>query len=193
MFVNTLVFRTQIDSGAPFLDLLGRVRETDLQAFAHADVPFERLVEVLNPARSTARHPLYQVGFLFQNMEQASLELPGLTVKGLEIDNGVAQFDLQLIVGDNYDERGVASGISAVFSYAHDLFDESTAQSFADRFNTVLAAVVADPSFVVGDIDVLDPHESNQVLHEWNSPEHVLDSDAPLLVLFDQQVAAPGG
>ncbi|MER2223102.1 MAG: amino acid adenylation domain-containing protein, partial [Rhodococcus sp. (in: high G+C Gram-positive bacteria)] len=175
-----------------FAELLAHVREKDLQAFAHADVPFERLVEVLNPARSTARHPLYQVGFLFQNMEQASLELPGLTVKGLEIDNGVAQFDLQLIVGDNYDERGVASGISAVFSYAHDLFDESTVQSFADRFNTVLAAVVADPSIVVGDIDVLDPFESNQVLQEWNATEHVLDSDATLVDLFDQQVAAHG-
>ncbi len=192
MFVNTLVFRTHVDGSDSFTELLARVRENDLQAFAHADVPFERLVEVLNPARSTARHPLYQVGFLFQNMEQASLELPGLTVKGLEIDNGVAQFDLQLIVGDNYDERGVASGISAVFSYAHDLFDESTVQSFADRFNTVLAAVVADPSIVVGDIDVLDPRESNQVLQEWNATEQVLDAEATLVDLFDQQVAAHG-
>ncbi|MCJ0905033.1 amino acid adenylation domain-containing protein [Rhodococcus sp. ARC_M6] len=190
MFVNTLVFRTHVDGGETFTELLARVRENDLQAFAHADIPFERLVEVLNPARSTARHPLYQVGFLFQNMEQASLELPGLTVKGLDIDNGVAQFDLQLIVGDNYDERGVAKGISAVFSYAHDLFDESTVQSFADRFIAVLASVVADPSVVVGDIGLLDPLESNRVLHEWNATDHDTDSAATLVDLFDEQVAA---
>ncbi|MDI9916925.1 non-ribosomal peptide synthetase [Rhodococcus sp. IEGM 1379] len=190
MFVNTLVFRIHVDGGETFTELLARVRENDLQAFAHADIPFERLVEVLNPARSTARHPLYQVGFLFQNMEQASLELPGLTVKGLDIDNGVAQFDLQLIVGDNYDERGVAKGISAVFSYAHDLFDESTVQSFADRFIAVLASVVADPSVVVGDIGLLDPLESNRVLHEWNATDHDTDSAATLVDLFDEQVAA---
>src|SRR3546814_9523479 len=108
MFVNTLVLRTHVDGADRFTELLARVRENDLQAFAHADVPFERLVEVLNPARSTARHPLYQVGFLFQNMEQPSQELPGPTVKGLDIDNGLAQFDLQLIVVDNSDDRGVA-------------------------------------------------------------------------------------
>ncbi|WP_033247781.1 condensation domain-containing protein, partial [Nocardia carnea] len=100
MFVNTLVFRTQLDQGEAFTDLLARQREVDLQAFAHADVPFERLVEVLNPVRSTARHPLFQVGFSFQNLAQSSLELPGLTVSGVDIDTEISQFDLHLIIGD---------------------------------------------------------------------------------------------
>ncbi|MGI1848009.1 amino acid adenylation domain-containing protein, partial [Rhodococcus sp. SJ] len=189
MFVNTLVLRAQVDPGAGFVELLGHVRESDLQAFAHSDVPFERLVEVLNPVRSTARHPLYQVGFLFQNMEQAALELPDLTVRGLEIDNGVAQFDLQLIVSDRYDDAGTAAGISAVFSYATDLFDESTVQSFADRFVRLLDRIVATPQRPIGDLDVLAGSEQ-RVLAEWNDTAHDLGTGATLVDLFDAQVAA---
>ncbi|MBO0856747.1 MAG: AMP-binding protein, partial [Nocardia sp.] len=103
-FVNTLVFRTLIDRDESFGELLGRQRETDLQAFAHADVPFERLVEVLNPARSTARHPLFQVGLSFQNLASATFELPGLTVSAVDIDTALSQFDLNLIVADRYED-----------------------------------------------------------------------------------------
>ncbi|WP_438823396.1 condensation domain-containing protein, partial [Nocardia farcinica] len=84
MFVNTVVFRTRIDGGESFADLLTRQRDIDLQAFAHADIPFERLVEVLNPPRSTAHHPLFQVGLSFQNVARAQLELPGLAVSGVD-------------------------------------------------------------------------------------------------------------
>src|SRR5690606_24960464 len=99
MFVNTLVFRTQVDRGEAFTDLLARQRDIDIAAFAHADVPFERLVEVLNPVRSQARHPLFQVGLTFQNMARSALELPGLTVAGVDSDIEIAQFDLNLMVG----------------------------------------------------------------------------------------------
>ncbi len=103
MFANTLVFRTRVDGQASFAELLEQARETDLGAFANADVPFERLVEVLNPARSTARHPLFQVGLSFQNLAQSSLELPGLTISGIDADMAISQFDLHLIVTDRYD------------------------------------------------------------------------------------------
>ncbi|WP_040838192.1 condensation domain-containing protein, partial [Nocardia brevicatena] len=109
MFVNTLVFRTQVDRGESFTELLARQRETDLQAFANSDVPFERLVEILNPERSTARHPLFQVGLSFQNQSRSGLDLAGLTVSGLEVDTELSQFDLHLIVVDNYDESGAAA------------------------------------------------------------------------------------
>ena len=95
MFVNTLVLRAEVDPAASFEELLTRTRAVDVAAFGHADVPFERLVELLDPARSTARHPLFQVMLAFQNMARTALELPGLTVAGVELTIPFAKFDLQ--------------------------------------------------------------------------------------------------
>ncbi|MFC7451439.1 amino acid adenylation domain-containing protein, partial [Rhodococcus daqingensis] len=189
MFVNTLVFRTQVDGNLGFADLLAAVRETDLQAFGHADVPFERLVEVLNPARSTARHPLFQVGFSFQNVTQTSLELPGLEVSALDVDTRIAQFDLQLFLTERYEADGAPAGLDALFSFATDLFDQSTVERFAERFVRILDAVIADPTTAVGDIDLLDPAERDRVLTGWNAT--AVDVPAVTLVdLVDEQVAA---
>ncbi|MGW0007973.1 amino acid adenylation domain-containing protein, partial [Nocardia grenadensis] len=174
MFVNTLVFRTEVDRGESFADLLSRQREVDIAAFAHADVPFERLVEVLNPARSQARHPLFQIGFAFQNLAQPSLELPGLTVSGVEFDTKISQFDLNLDLGDSYDESGAPLGIAGYLTYATALFDHTTVQGFVDRFVRLLAAVVADPAVPVGDLEILAPVERARVLAEWNATEHRL-------------------
>ncbi|WP_231912714.1 condensation domain-containing protein, partial [Rhodococcus sp. EPR-157] len=146
MFVNTLVFRTRVDSSMTFEELLAQTRASDLQAFAHADVPFERLVEVLNPARSTARHPLFQVGLSFQNLAQSSLELSGLSVSGLDADTGISQFDLHLIVTDRYDDAGRPLGVGGYVSFATDLFDVVTVDGFVERFVRVLESVVADSS-----------------------------------------------
>ncbi|MFD4470062.1 non-ribosomal peptide synthase/polyketide synthase [Rhodococcus sp. NPDC058505] len=187
MFVNTLVFRTRVTSESGFADLLAAIRETDLQAFAHADVPFERLVEVLNPTRSTARHPIFQVGFSFQNHEQTSLELPGLTVTALDLDTENAQFDLQLFLTDRYDETGAPAGLDAVFSYAVDLYDEATVAGFADRFIRLLEAVVADPSAPVGDVDLLGDAERITLLGGWNDTAEPVDEQT-LVDLFDRQV-----
>ncbi|WP_155738879.1 condensation domain-containing protein, partial [Rhodococcus pyridinivorans] len=188
MFVNTLVFRTHVDSDASFTELLGRTREADLGAFANADVPFERLVEVLNPARSTARHPLFQVGLSFQNLAQAALELPGLTISGLDTDMEISQFDLHLIVTDRYSDDGTPTGITGYFTYATDLFDESTVAEFAARFIRVLDAVVDDPALPVGDLTLLDTVETARVLEAWNDTTHPTRS-ATLVDLFDEQVS----
>ncbi|WP_425454130.1 amino acid adenylation domain-containing protein [Nocardia tenerifensis] len=190
MFVNTVVFRTQFEPGESFVELLARQRESDLQAFAHADIPFERLVEVLNPPRSTAHHPLFQVGLSFQNIARTALELPGLTVAGLDTDLDVSQFDLHLIVGDGYDESGVPTGMGGFFTYATDLFDASTVQGFAERFARILAAVVADAATPVGDIELLDAAERDDVLAGWNATEQQVDSAATLVSLLDAAVAA---
>ncbi len=189
MFVNTLVFRTRIDGGRSFVDTLAAVREGDLQAFANADVPFERLVEVLNPARSTARHPLFQVGFSFQNHDRGSLELPGLTVDVAEVESGVAQFDLHLIVEDRYDDSGDPVGMKASMTYATDLFDEPTVRAFADRFARLLATVVVKPTLPVGDVDLLGAEERVQLLTGWNATARRSEA-ATLVDLFDAQVAA---
>ncbi|MGW4773651.1 amino acid adenylation domain-containing protein, partial [Nocardia sp. NPDC004278] len=167
MFVNTLVLRTNVDGSASFADLLAQARETDLHAFAHADLPFERLVEILNPARSQARHPLFQVMLAFQNTRQANLELPGLSVNGIDYDARLAKFDLQLTLQETQ-ELGEAAGMSAEFSYALDLFDEATVAAFARRLDRVLAAIIADPTVPVGDIGLLDADETALALTGWN-------------------------
>ncbi|MET8798296.1 non-ribosomal peptide synthase/polyketide synthase [Nocardia sp. NPDC004568] len=190
MFVNTLVFRTRLDRGESFTDLLARQREVDIAAFAHADVPFERLVEVLNPARSTARHPLFQVGFSFQNLAQTSLELPGLTVAGVDVDAEMSQFDLHLIVGDVYDDTGAAQGMAGYLTYASALFDHATAQGFVDRLLRVLAGIVTDASVPVGDIEILAPAERTTVVEGRNSTARQLDSAATLASLLDTTIAA---
>ncbi|WP_280440189.1 non-ribosomal peptide synthetase, partial [Nocardia cyriacigeorgica] len=189
MFVNTLVLRTEVDGAAGFDELLARARETDLHAFAHADVPFERLVEVLNPARSQARHPLFQVMLTFQNTRQASLELPGLSVNGIDYDARLAKFDLQLTLSETQDELGEAAGMSAEFSYALDLFDESTVAEFANRLDRVLAAITADPTIAIGDIDLLAADERAKVLTDWNDTTRPVP-EATLVSLFEQQAAA---
>ncbi|MFI7671675.1 amino acid adenylation domain-containing protein [Nocardia sp. NPDC049526] len=191
MFVNTLVLRTEIDPGMTFDDLLRTVRKVDIEAFGHADVPFERLVELLDPVRSAARHPLFQVMLVFQNLARTELELPGLTVAGVDHGVALAKFDLQLEIAENLAARATgpeavaernhvghrerresdtaARGMSATFTYATDLFDAATVQDFADRFLRVLSAVAADSDAVLGDIDLLAPGERDLVLHEWNS------------------------
>ncbi|MFC3964492.1 non-ribosomal peptide synthetase [Nocardia jiangsuensis] len=172
MFVNTLVLRSRIAPHERFTELLTRQRATDIQAFAHADVPFERLVEVLNPARSQGRHPLFQVGLSFQNFAAAELELPGLSLAGVEIDTALSQFDLHLIVGDNYGADGVPAGIVGGLTYATDLFDRATATEFVARLQRVLRAVVGDPASTVGDIPLAGAAETERVLREWNSTAH---------------------
>ncbi len=187
MFVNTLVLRSQVEGATPFATLLDQARETDLQAFAHADVPFERLVEVLNPPRSQARHPLFQVMLSFQNNKQASLQLPGLSVSGIDYDSQLAKFDLQLSLTEIQDTDGEAGGMAAEFSYALDLFEESTVAAFARRLDNIFAAIVADPEVAVGDIDLLAPEEHAQVLVDWNDTARAVPP-ATLISLFDAQV-----
>ncbi|WP_153349208.1 non-ribosomal peptide synthetase, partial [Nocardia aurantia] len=191
MFVNTLVFRTAVDGNATFADMLAEVRERDLEAFANADVPFERLVEVLNPVRSTARNPLFQVGLSFQNLAETVFRLPGLTVSAVNFDSQLAKTDLHVTLYDRYTDNGAPAEIVTEFGYAVDLFDEATVQGFADRFVRVLDAVVADAGVRVGDIDLLDAAENARILLSWNATEHPLPTaDATLAALLDATVAA---
>ncbi|WP_460745721.1 condensation domain-containing protein, partial [Nocardia goodfellowii] len=190
MFVNTLVFRTGVDGNAAFSDLLARQREIDLQVFAHADVPFERLVEVLNPERSQARHPLFQVGLSFQNLAKTGFELPGLSVSGVEFDAEVSQFDLHWIVADQYDESGAPAGIAGSVTYAVSMFDEATVRGFVARFVRLLEQIVAAPKTAVGDLELLDPAERDRILLERNETRHEVDAAATLVSLLDRTVAA---
>ncbi|MCD2156620.1 non-ribosomal peptide synthase/polyketide synthase, partial [Rhodococcus cerastii] len=186
MFVNTLVLRTEVDPSMSFTDLLASAREVDLQAFAHADVPFERIVEALDPVRSQAHHPLFQVALTFQNLGQSALELPGLTAAAVEFDAALAKFDLQFTLEDAAD-----AGMSGTLTYATDLFDASTAAEFADRFVSVLRGVVADPTAAVGDVDVLTAGELDRVL-SWSDTGVDSGVDSTLSAWFDDAAARFG-
>ncbi|MEH6797629.1 MAG: condensation domain-containing protein, partial [Rhodococcus sp. (in: high G+C Gram-positive bacteria)] len=126
MFVNTLVLRTPVNPARSFTEQLAIARDSALGAFAHADVPFERLVEVLNPVRSTARHPLFQVVLSFENLRTTHVDLPGLGIDTIELDAAVAKFDLQLTLSESVGADGRGQGMAAEFTYATDLFDEHT-------------------------------------------------------------------
>ncbi|MFI6867093.1 amino acid adenylation domain-containing protein [Nocardia sp. NPDC050406] len=158
MFVNTLALRTTVDPGRGFRDFLAEVRTTDLDAFAHAQVPFERLVQVLEPARSTAHHPVFQVSLSLQNFTEPVLELPHLTVEAEPVDRDASQFDLTLDLREQVSGTAPA-GIAGVLTYAIDLFDESTAALLVTRWRRVLTAVLADPDIRLADIDLLDDTE----------------------------------
>ncbi|WP_183121207.1 amino acid adenylation domain-containing protein [Nocardia seriolae] len=177
MFVNTIVLRTRVDESLSFADLLARVRGTDLDAFAHAEIPFEQVVEALDPPRSQAHHPLFQVMLGFHNLDRVRLELPGVAVSTSGADIGVERFDLTLTLTDTPDERGA---IPVGMSYATDLFDPPTIMRLARRLRKVLTAVAEDPSRVVRDIDILSVRERERVLHEWGGADR---ADAPAVTL----------
>ncbi|MBT3155636.1 amino acid adenylation domain-containing protein, partial [Streptomyces sp. CHD11] len=167
-FVNTLVLRSDLSDDPTFLQLLARTRETDLGAYAHQDVPFERLVEDLAPARSMARHPLFQVMLTLQNTTAAAFDLPGLHVETLPTGVLPAKFDLDLQITERTTDDGAPAGLTGLIVYATDLFEPASAEALARRFRTVLEAVTTDPAVPVSRVDVLDAAERERILSGWN-------------------------
>ncbi|MEV6638751.1 non-ribosomal peptide synthase/polyketide synthase [Amycolatopsis sp. NPDC051371] len=163
-FVNTLVLRTDVSGQPTFRQLLERVRDAGLAALAHADVPFERVVEELNPARSAARHPLFQVMLVLQNNATAQLSLPGLATEGVTVRRDVAKFDLTAGIEENHTADGAPAGLSGQLEYAADLFDAATASSIAERFARLLTAAVLTPDVPLADLDLLAPGERAELL-----------------------------
>ncbi|MFF0745875.1 amino acid adenylation domain-containing protein [Streptomyces sp. NPDC004111] len=170
-FVNTLVLRTDVSGDPTFLDLLARTRQTDLAAYAHQDVPFERLVEVLNPARSMARHPLFQTMLAFNNVDQRAAlgegRLPGLAVSGSQVTTGIAQFDLLLAVADGRTENGAPAGLTGHLEYNLDLFDKESAQTLVRRLLLLLESVSRRPELPLHQVDLLEQDERAKILGDW--------------------------
>ncbi|MGW0205989.1 amino acid adenylation domain-containing protein [Streptomyces sp. NPDC003233] len=188
-FVNTLVLRTDLSGDPTLRELIARVRETDLSAYANQDLPFERLVEILNPSRSTSRHPLFQVMLAFQNLADVEFRLPGLAVQAEQLYTETAKFDLAFSVFEQFDEQGTPNGLTGVVEFAVELFDSATVERMVDRLVRVLEVMTADPETRLGAVDVLDPTERRLVLHEWNDTDRDV---APTVFpeLFEAQVAA---
>ncbi|MFF5582378.1 non-ribosomal peptide synthetase [Streptomyces hygroscopicus] len=168
-FVNTLVLRTDVSGDPTFAQLLERVRETDLAAYAHQDLPFERLVELINPERSASRHPLFQVMLAFQNTAEGRVELPGVTTGPQPMGHDVAKFDLSFTLSETHTDDGAPAGIEGALTYSTDLFARDTVRMLVDRLARLLAAAVADPSVPVERLDVLLPGERRRIVEEWNA------------------------
>ncbi|MEV0048852.1 condensation domain-containing protein, partial [Nocardia rhamnosiphila] len=149
-FVNTLVLRTDTSGDPTFRDLLARVRETTLEAYTHQDVPFEYLVDVVNPIRSANKHPLFQVMLALQNTPEAVLREETLEVHPVPVWTGTAKFDLLMGLVEGYGSDGAALGLSGVVEYSSDLFDRCSVERLVDRFIGLLQAVVANPEQRVG-------------------------------------------
>ncbi|HYG65499.1 MAG TPA: amino acid adenylation domain-containing protein, partial [Thermoanaerobaculia bacterium] len=186
-FVNTLVLRARFGSPEPEgLDvrtLLARARTAALNAYAHQDLPFERLVEELQIERSLAHGPLFQVMFALQNAPVGRLELPGLLLAPMDTGGGTAKFDLTL----SFSESGGA--LAGGLEYNTDLFDTATARRLAVQLEVLLAAAVADPGGRVWELPLLTAAQRSQLLVEWNDTASGYPRDLTLAELFAEQVA----
>ncbi|MDT0464469.1 non-ribosomal peptide synthetase [Streptomyces gibsoniae] len=175
-FVNTLVLRTDVSGDPAFTELLGRVRETGLAAFEHQDAPFEQLVEQIAPARSLARHPLFQVMLTLQNIEDAPPTLPGLSVEPYATGAPAAQFDLNLEFAERVGPDGRPAGMDGRILFAADLFDQSTADSLGARLLRLLTAVADDPRVRVGQVDLLSESDRTRLRNFSHGPAAPLPS-----------------
>jgi amino acid adenylation domain-containing protein len=185
-FANTLVLRADASGDPPFADLLARVREATLGAFAHQDVPFERLVEQLAPERSLRHMPLFQVLLVLQNVAPAVVEIPGLTLTPLPAPTGVTRLDLGITAVLTED------GLQLAAEYSAELFDAPTVRRLLARFGLLAAAAAAAPELRLSALSTLPESERHQLLAEWGQGDAGLAGDPGLEQLhrlFEAQVA----
>ncbi|MBW4617798.1 MAG: amino acid adenylation domain-containing protein [Cyanosarcina radialis HA8281-LM2] len=165
VFVNTLVLRTYLGDNPTFRQLLARVKEVTLEAYAHQDLPFEKLVEALNPERNLSRSPLFEVMFALNNAPLPPLELDGLQMTPLDIDPGIAKFDLDLSLTET------EAGLAAAVEYDTDLFSAQTIARMMSHWQTLLASIVSNPEQHIADLPLLTDVERQWLLVEWSGRE----------------------
>jgi len=182
-FVNTLVLRTRLNPEQDFRELLQQVRQTCLDAYAHQDVPFETLVEQLNPARSLSHSPLFQVMLVLQNNAPVEMELPGLTITDLAQDYPIAKFDLTLNIAEQDGQ------LHCTWRYATSLFTIDTIRRMGEYFEVLLRAIVEDPERSVFRLPLLSEAERRRILVEWNDTKVPYPQDKCVHELFEAQAA----
>jgi amino acid adenylation domain-containing protein len=182
-FVNTLVLRTRLEDNPSFEQLLKQVRATTLKAYEHQDVPFEQIVEALQPQRSMSHSPLFQVMFVLQNTPLGEIELPGVRLSELNASSKIAKFDLTLSMSET------PLGLDCEWEYNTDLFDGATIERMASHFENLLTAIVENPQQVVSELPLLSAVERQQLLFDWNDTQTDYPQDKCIHQLFEEQVA----
>ncbi len=188
-FVNTLVLRTNTANNPTFTDLLTQVRQTSLAAYTHQDIPFEHLVEKLNPHRSTTHHPLFQVMLALLNTKQPNFELPDLQAEPVGVGLGTSRFDVFINMGEHRDDNGTPAGMTGTVEFATDLYDRSTIEALTTRWTRLLQAIATDPNQPISSPDILTPTEHNQ-LRAWATTPRPEINDTTLPDLFEAHVRA---
>ncbi|QOY92808.1 amino acid adenylation domain-containing protein [Massilia sp. UMI-21] len=182
-FVNMLSYRSKLDGGMGFRALLASVKSMALANFAHQDLPFEKLVQELQPVRDLSRQPVFQVAFALQNVPQQLMGFDGLGLVPIEAEHTTAKFDLYLQMQET------PEGLRGSLEYASDLFDRSTIERMARHFENLVAAVVAEPDAAIGTLPMLDADERERLLVEWNRSAAPFPTEQGLYPRFAEQVA----
>ncbi|RKG63993.1 amino acid adenylation domain-containing protein, partial [Corallococcus sp. CA054B] len=181
-FINTLVLRAQLNPRATFRELLTQVRGTTFAAFEHQHLPFEKLVEAVQPTRDLSRSPLFQAMFVLQNTPNEALRLPGLSFQALPLETHFAKFDLSLGLREGRD------GFVGTLEYATDLFDAATVQRMAGHFGVLLEAIAKKPDTRIGDLPLLTESERRQILLEWNPEVAPATRESSIPAMVEAQV-----
>ncbi|RPK40427.1 Dimodular nonribosomal peptide synthase [Streptomyces sp. ADI92-24] len=187
-FVNTLVLRTDVSGDPSFTELLARVRDTDLAAFSHADVPFESVVEALNPTRSLSRNPLFQVMVGYHARTGEELRLPGLCMEYVPFGIRSAKFDLVFSFTEHIAADGGPGSLGCRLEFATELFDRETAEALGERLRTLLAALVAAPGQPLSRAEILSGPERQSVLEGFDATAREVDEES-LPALFARRLA----
>ena len=182
LFVNTLVLRADLSGSPKFRDLLFRVRDMCLEAYAHQELPFEKLVEELHPDRELSRNPLFQAMFVLNNAPQFTTEIAGIKWHRIPIDPGTAKFDLTMALAET------EGRLQGSFEYSTDRFDPPTIERMASHWQTLLEGIVADPSQPISTLPLLTAVERQQILVEWNDTNADYPNDKCIHQLFEEQV-----
>jgi amino acid adenylation domain-containing protein len=183
LFVNTLVARTHPLGSEPFRAFLIKVKEVCIGAYAHQDVPFEKLVEIMRPSRDLSRNPLFQTMFTFQNMTVADAVPQELRLTPVGIDNGTSKVDITLSLTERDHQ------LAGFFEYSTDLFHPDTAERMTDRFRRLLEGIVNDRHQTLAELPLLSEHERRRLLVEWNDTTVNYPKDGSIKNLFERQAA----
>ena len=170
-FANSLVLRTDLSGDPTFRELLGREREASLDAYSHQDVPFEKLVDELNPPRDLARTPLFQVMLMLLNAPGKAMDLPGLKLQPVSVDSRTSKVEITFYLTDRTDPSDPSDAISGFIEYNTDLFDRSTIERLIDHYVRLLETVTARPEVRLSELSLLSDNERRQILVDWNATE----------------------